>query len=166
MIAIDNDDAEFVDSKPRASIDSTYETARDDETEAMDWEVVNGSDDEPTTGPQIGIKILFTEGPHQGESLSLIKNGTETVILGSNPKAKNGEAFALPGDDEVDETHLKIDLDANKKMQAVIVTNLSSSCDTYVNGTAIPFKKSRKVFISDTITIGDSTMKIQKLRDE
>lgn len=166
VIAIDDDidDAEFFDSKPRASIDSTYETARDDETEAMDWEVVNGSsDDEQNAGPQIGIKILFTKGPHQGESLSLIKNGTETVILGSNPKAKNGAAFALPGDDQVDETHLKIDLDANKKMQAVMVTNLSSSNDTYVNGTLIASKKSRKVFISDTITIGDSTMKIQKL---
>ena len=153
----------FFDSKPSASINSDYETAREDETEAMDWEIINDSDDEQNTGPKIGIKVLFTEGPHAGESLSLIKNGTETVILGSNPKAKNAEAFVLPGDEEVDETHLKIDLDANKKMQAVVVTNLSSSCDAYVNGTAIAFKKSRKVFISDKIKIGDSTMKVQTL---
>jgi hypothetical protein len=166
VIAIGDDkdeDADFLDSKPSASINSDYETAREDETESMDWEIINDADDEQNTGPKIGIKVLFTEGPHAGESLSLIKNGTETVILGSRPNAKNAEAFVLAGDEEVDETHLKIDLDANKKIQAVVVTNLSSSRDAYVNGTAIAFKMSRKVFISDTIKIGDSTMKVQTL---
>ena len=162
IIAIDDEYYDTKEAAAAASVDNDYMTARDEATD-MDWEPA-GSDE--NQAPRLGIKVLFLEGPHEGESFSLIKKETETVYLGSNPTAKGGDAFALSGDRKVDDTHIKIVLQASKRLQAVLVTDLTSSKGTQVNGIIIPAQKERQVFINDTIKIGDSTMKILKLAQE
>lgn len=163
----DGDEYDDCDMRDRTySGDTDFVTAHD-ETEDMDWEAIDDDDGgvQMSTSPssRLGIKILFTKGPHEGECFTLIKKDTEIVYLGSNPTAKDGDGFALSGDDQVDDTHVKFVLSANKRLQTVLVTDLKSSSGTYVNGTAIPARKEQKVFINDTITIGDSTMKVVKL---
>jgi hypothetical protein len=91
----------------------------------------------------------------------------EIVYLGSRPICKQNEcAFALEGDRTVDETHVKIVLQAKKTLQAVQVTDLRSSTGTLFNGKPIAAGKDRKAFINDTICIGDSTIKILPLAEE
>lgn len=168
VIAIDDDENEYYDTKQRANTgtpDTDFVTARDDEDEVeeMDWETIASPAEAP---PRLGIKILFTQGPHQGESFSLIKKEMETVYLGSRPTVNDGDGFALTGDKHVDDTHTKLVLSATKRIQSVLVTDLRSSSGTYVNGSSIPARKERKVFIGDSITIGDSTMKVMPLAQE
>ena len=165
VLAIDDDDDfNARDRRSTASEDTGFVTARDVETEDMDWDLTEEQDSKPRSmGPRLGIKVLFTQGPHKGESFALVKKEMETVYLGGNPTAKDGDGFAMPGDDQVDDTHIKLVLQANKRMQTVLVTNLSSSSGTFINGSSIPAKKERKVFINDTITIGGSVLKIMKL---
>lgn len=106
-----------------------------------------------------GVSILFTEGPHKGESYEIEAGVNETVFIGSKPSSNVGEALTLKKDKLVKNTHVRLDLSINRKLTAVKVTDKSKGM-TFVNRDAV---KSTKAFINDTITIGDTSFQIRPL---
>ena len=82
--------------------------------------------------------------------------GVDTVILGTNPRPRSGQAFKLNKDSSItDASHVHFELDATKKgFCSVIVTDLKV---TYLDGKEIGQGKKQTAFCNDLIVMGAST---------
>ena len=145
------------------SDDETFITTHDDETsfntcnqgeiEAMEWEIIH---DEKPKSSRIGLMVIFTAGPHEGESLILANGERQSVTVGADPSEKDG--YSIVGDSEVEKSHVTLVLKATKKLKTILLTDLKSAHGTWVNGSIV--KKQQKLFINDSVDIGVSTFKI------
>ena len=110
---------------------------------------------------RVGVKLVVIDGPHKGESMVLESGGTEMLVLGSNPSSKIGTTYAFKKDKSIQATHVVLELDVGKKMTTVRLTDKSKG-NTYKNRETLRVL-STKVFINDTIRIGDTMINIAEL---
>jgi serine/threonine protein kinase len=128
----------------------------------MDWHVVDenaapGIESKPTT--MRGLTLLVEAGPEKGTAINLLQGSSETLIVGRNPVAENGErTLALSADSRADDSHAKIELWATKKLIAVNVTDLKSSSGTFHGHEKI--RRSMKIFSGGLIKLGGTTLKV------
>ena len=148
VVINDDDDDEEDDFHSVQNEDDDFHSCIDD---TMDWEIVQ---DAKPRAKQIGVTLEIVAGPHDGETLSLVKGERDTIVFG----LRTEDGYDLAGDSDVDLEHVEITLQATKKLATVVVKDLRSSSGTYVNKTMIASGKSQKVFINDTITIGAETI--------
>ncbi|VEU34511.1 unnamed protein product [Pseudo-nitzschia multistriata] len=106
-----------------------------------------------------GVRIVCTEGPHKGYIYEMEAGVNEIITIGSKPTSKVGELCSLKNDKNLKGTHVRLDLDMNRRLIAVKVTDKSNG-KTYVNRDAV---KSTKAFINDVITIGETSLAIKAL---
>ena len=111
-----------------------------------------------------GIRIDIVEGPHRGESFLLESGGVESVVLGSDPTAsKKIDSIALVNDRDIRKNHVRLDLQATKRLVSVSVTDLKSDAETVVNRNVLTYGKSMQAFRKDRIKIGKSVLEINAL---
>ena len=156
-------------SMEEESDNATFVTTHDDETsfntcnqgeiDAMEWETI--SDDKPKSS-RIGLMVLFTDGPHEGESLVLANGERKSVTLGADPSEKDG--YSIVGDSEVEKSHVTLVLQASKKLKTVLLTDLKSTHGTRVNGSIV--KKQQTLFMNDCVAIGTSTFKLVPIPEQ
>lgn len=153
---VDSDEETF---KTTHEGDASFVTCEQGETEVMDWEKID--DGKPKAG-RIGVKIIFISGPHEGDSFTLATGERETMTIGSDPSETDG--YSIVGDSEVDKSHVKLVLNANKKLKTIALTDLKSAFGTRVNGSLV--KKTQKIFINDIVEIGESSFKVIPIPDD
>ena len=146
---VDSDEETFITTKD----DETFITCVQGDSEAMEWEHI---DDGKPRATRIGVKVLFTDGPHEGETIILANGERESVTVGADPSEADG--YSIVGDSEVDKSHVKLVLKATKKLKTVLLKDLKSTYGTKVNGVLV--KNEQKIFIRDSVSIGVSTFTI------
>lgn len=149
---------------------SDDETCYHDTQEEMDWEPVpkenHQPDKEKKKKPRVGLEIHIVEGPHVGESFTLINGETDAVVIGRKPKATNKQCeviFRLAKDPDVDSTHTRLDLKASKQVCSVKVSDLKSKTGTMIGSKALSKGGNSQAFINDKFTIGQSTFRVVAL---
>jgi hypothetical protein len=111
-----------------------------------------------------GVRLVITEGPHEGESFELESGGVESLTVGSKPKAtKDKNSLKLGKDKEIGGNHIHLELEASNKYTAIKVTDLKSKSSTRVNKAVIGKGKDTKAFINDQIVIGQTSISIKPL---
>jgi len=138
-------------------------------TAEMDWEPVADENEEPrkpAAKPDAvrGVTVLIEAGPHKGSSFNMIKGQTDKFIIGRNPSSTTGTtAFALSNDDEVDDSHIRMELAMTKKLTAVRVFDLKSESGTFVGKEKVRKGKDYRIFTNQSVRIGESELTIKKL---
>ena len=109
------------------------------------------------------LEIVFTSGPHSGESFPLGGlSGYDVVTVGRDPP-QSKSAYSIAGDDMASSLHFKLSLvSAKGGAHSVKVTDLKSTNGTSVNGRAIPSGKHKQAFTGDKIEAGSSAMRIKR----
>jgi serine/threonine protein kinase len=146
---VESDEETFITTKD----EDTFITCEQGEPEAMEWEHI---DDGKPRATRIGVKVLFTDGPHEGETIILANGERESVTVGADPSEADG--YSIVGDSEVDKSHVKLVLKATKKLKTVMLKDLKSAYGTKVNGVVV--NKEQKLFMRDSVSIGVSTFTI------
>lgn len=136
--------------------------------EPMDWEVIPDENDEPIVNskpkPLVGVTVVIESGPHKGQAFNLVKDASQSFILGRNPTTKEGEkAFALHDDEDVDDSHIRLKLNVSKKLIGVIVTDLKSSGGSFVGREKIRKGKDYQIFRGGSVRIGETILTVKKL---
>jgi len=106
----------------------------------------------------IGVTLKIVEGPHKGETISLVKGENESIEFGA--KSKSG--FSLAKDPKVDSIDISMELQATRRLTTVLVKNMSSS-DAFVKTEKLSKGKSKKIFINDTVRVGNTEIKVSPL---
>jgi serine/threonine protein kinase len=159
----------FLDAREEED-DESFQTAENDasfQTVEMDWEVIPDENQEPGRDAKpkalVGVTVVVSDGPHKGQTIHLIKGKSETFVVGSNPTTKSGEkALKLDDDDEVDESHIRLDLVVSKKLVSVNVTDLQSS-GSFVGNEKIRKGKDYKIFRGGSVRIGNSCLVVNPI---
>jgi hypothetical protein len=152
----------FLDAREEDDDDESFQTA------AMDWEVIpEDENQEPVRDAKlkavVGVTVVVSDGPHKGQAIHLIQGKSETYIVGSNPTTKSGEkGLKLDDDDEVDESHIRLDLVVAKKLISVNVTDLKSS-GSFVGSEKIRKGKDYKIFRGGSVRIGNSCLVVNAI---
>jgi hypothetical protein len=110
-------------------------------------------------------RLVVTNGPHKDEEYFLGKGGSEKILFGSKPstKAKNVDTISLPLDTNMQANHARLDFVGSKRCMKIKVTNVSAGGHTFVG--ADPVSKDRVAFSGQTITIGDTVMRVESVSD-
>ena len=96
--------------------------------------------------------------------MELIKGGTESVVVGTNPISKSNEsAMVIAGDAQVDPSHVRLKLKVAKKFVSVNVSDLNSSGTFIIGGDKIKKGKDRRLFLGSSFRIGETSISIKKL---
>jgi pSer/pThr/pTyr-binding forkhead associated (FHA) protein len=168
VIELSDDEVTWTNGQP--SPQYQFHDALEDsfETATMDWEESRDENEEPVPAPASkpkaidGVTIVIEDGPHKGFAINLIKG--RTIVVGSNPTTKAGEIpLILSNDDDVDGSHIQLNLTASKKLISVCVTDLKSSGGSYVGNEKIRKGKDYKIFRGDSVRIGNSKLTIKAL---
>lgn len=144
-----------------------YDTQEGGGVESMDWEMISDENQEPVDSKPrafVGVKICVEDGPHKGESVTLVQGKSDTVVIGKHPRPGPGQlGLALTNDSEVDDSHVKLELGVGRKnLVSVNVTDLKSSSGSFVGSEKIRKGKDYRVFCGQSVRIGDSTFAIKK----
>jgi serine/threonine protein kinase len=107
-------------------------------------------------------RLVVTAGPHTGEEYFLGKGASKKIVFGTKPstKAKDVDIFALPQASNMKANHARLDFVGNKHCLKINVTNLSKG-DTFIN--VDPVSKDRVAFSGQTITMGDTVMRVESV---
>jgi hypothetical protein len=108
-------------------------------------------------------RLVVIKGPYKGEEYFLGKGGSDKILFGSKPstKAKNVNMISLPLDTNMKANHARLDFVGNKHCMKVNVTNMSAGGHTLVD--VNPVSKDRVAFSGQTITIGDTVMRVESV---
>jgi hypothetical protein len=108
-------------------------------------------------------RLVVIKGPYKGEEYFLGKGGSDKILFGSKPstKAKNVNMISLPLDTNMKANHARLDFVGNKHCMKVNVTNMSAGGHTLVD--VNPVSKDRVAFSGQTITIGDTVMRVESI---
>jgi hypothetical protein len=108
-------------------------------------------------------RLVVTAGPHKGEEFFLGKGGSEKILFGkkASTKAKNVDAISLSRDTNLKANHARLDFCGNKQCLKIKVTNMSAGAHTFVD--VNPVSKDRVAFSGQTITIGDTVMRVESV---
>jgi serine/threonine protein kinase len=144
-----------------------YDTQEGGDVESMDWEMISDENQEPfDSKPKafVGVNICIQDGPHKGESVTLVQGKSDTVVIGRQPRPGPGQlGLALTNDSEVDDSHVKLELSVGRKnLVSVNVTDLKSSSGSFVGSEKIRKGKDYRVFCGQSVRIGGSTFVIKK----
>ena len=165
VVGEESDDDTFMDVA-MMDVDSESESVFHDaeEMEEMDWEPSKENTNKSTT--RLGLTLMITDGPHSGENYELLKDESNSVIIGKNPKsAKPGQQeflWPLPRDSEIGDAHVQVDLRASKQSSSIKITDLKSGT-TLVDQKALKRGANTQAFIGGSFTIGESTFAVKEL---
>jgi serine/threonine protein kinase len=166
-----SDDEVWTDAQPFPQYDThhDHDPLEDTfETAPMDWEATVDENEEPVVDSKPkaleGLTISIDAGPHKGTCINLIKGMSDTLVVGSNPATKAGEIpLILSNDEEVDDSHIKLDLTVTKRLISINVTDLKSSGGTYVGTEKIRKGKDYRIFRGGSVRIGNSLLTVKTL---
>ena len=154
-----------------ADDDECFDAVQGDETTEMDWEPTRDENEDPdederkppVTG-SVGVIVFVQDGPDTGLTVELIKGGTESVVVGTNPISKSNEsAMVIAGDAQVDPSHVRLKLKVAKKFVSVNVSDLNSSGTFIIGGDKIKKGKDCRLFLGSSLRIGETSISIKKL---
>lgn len=141
-----------------------FHTCQDtDEVVNMDFEVLSEEEydkkQKSNKKAGIGVTLKIIAGPYQGEIISLVKGEKESIEFGTSP---GSDGFNLAKDSKVDQTHISMQLQVTRKLTTVLVKSMSSN-GAFVGRENIPKGKSKKIFINDVVTVGNTEIKVVPL---
>jgi hypothetical protein len=110
--------------------------------------------------PNATARLVVTAGPYKGKEYFLGKGGSEKILFGSKPstKAKNVDTIPLSRDTNMKGNHARLEFVGNKKCLKINVTNVSKG-RTLIDVNLV--SKDRIAFSGQTITIGDTVMRVE-----
>lgn len=166
--------AEKMDVEVLEISDDSYEDIRFHEThegaEEMDWEYIPKENHQPKADrkkkARSGLEFVVQNGPHVGESFTMVDGETNMVVIGKNPKTSKTSfeaLFRLQKDPEVDNSHVKLELRVSRQVCSVKVWDLNSSSGTVVGNKTIPSGGNHQAFVNDKFRVGQSTFRIAEL---
>lgn len=164
---IEIDDSDDEETLHTAHGETVFYDTQEGGVEAMDWEMIPDENQEPVDSKPkafVGVQICVADGPHKGESVTLVQGKSDTVVIGRQPRPGPGQlGLALKNDSEVDDSHVKLELGVGRKnLLSVNITDLKSSGGSFVGSEIIRKGKDYRIFCGQSFTIGGSTFVIKK----
>ncbi|KAK6914057.1 Forkhead-associated (FHA) domain [Dillenia turbinata] len=104
------------------------------------------------------LKLIFDEGPREGETLEFNSKATRTVKVG---RVVRGNTVSIR-DAGISSKHLSVDFVSNKWK----ISDLGTSNGTFINGVSIPASKPSDLEEGDVVKIGEYTSFKVSIQDE
>jgi serine/threonine protein kinase len=107
--------------------------------------------------------IVVKAGPHKGLKQAFDVSGTKAIVVGSHPTASSSHLMKLTEDENVENSHVRLEMAFSKGYLKMKVTDLKSHSGTFVDGKRLDKGKSIMFFRNQEITIGDSSFSVLPL---